>query len=207
MTRVRHFIGLLLVLLVVSAACGEQQPSEPVREQSLHPGDDYSVPTVPEPADAVKFAKAPCSVLTAEQAEEIGVPYSEGHPEGHECTWSESSDDKFHEIFVLISLEQSLADKYEEYRRIGERSGYDATWEPVTIGRHPAAVSVNGVRQRVASCTVHIAISDRQLLSVGGPSFIKPVEERPSAARDVPGCDRALEASEFAVRTIRGRVD
>lgn len=152
----RPFAGLALGLLVAAATVACDTDRTPKAPKLTRPGPEYAVPAVQDPLDLARFSQRPCTIFTAEQAEQLHLPDA-AEPDLAECVWRDSNADLFYiKLRATVGLSKVYTTDTETHVKDGSIEG---SWEPTTLAGYPAA-HTRPDSPRI--CAIEVGVSDTQ---------------------------------------------
>lgn len=174
----RHTVarGITVTLcgFIAAIALAGCDGEEPLTQNKLpRPGPEYTVPPVQHPLDLAKYLERACSILHAEQVDQLELPGD--RVQGvHACRWEDSLADAkrkdgntgsftvsvrdigLPEVFAINTKRQNP--QAGVYGSSGPRS-----WEPTTVAGYPAAHT----RPRSPDiCSIEVGVSYTQSFEV-----------------------------------------
>lgn len=173
--RIRHLLPAVGMLCLVIAGCTIESPGEPTTAPTEDTGSTGSAPTssgdddlpasgapkVDNPLEnTARFEQDPCSILTADQAENLGLPRDGKEEEsvlGLDCQWFNKESRGQVTIGFLTNNRNGLSAAYAAKAR-GELAYLD---ELQPVEGFPAIASDLEDRRPKGICLVTVGVTDR----------------------------------------------
>lgn len=161
---------------------------------ALPPG----TPNVAHPLDTTAFQKAPCSVLTATQLQQLTITTA-GQPDltdplGPVCHWHNQTGPSKIDLTVYIGASgQGLSGPYSQ------KDSYQVFEPQQDIGGYPALIAMTDDARPQGDCQIGVGASNTQELSIEGQ-----LKTGADASPDVSNpCPRVRAVAEAVIATIK----
>jgi hypothetical protein len=210
--RIRHAVPVIGLLCLAVAGCttisqGEAVPATTSDVGTTHSssppsGDEDDLPSHGAPKvetpldDTTRYQQAPCSILTASQAQnELNLP-AQGVPKeialGKGCEWFNRDTRGQVTLGLLTGNPRGLSGIYEADQR-----GDFPYFIPLSpIEGYPAVASDVEDRRPMGRCIVDVGVTDRLVLDV-------VLQLSQANVGKIKPCDKAAEVAGMALRTIK----
>ncbi len=183
------------VLMVTGCSAPSSVGGTPApTSDTLPPG----TPNVAHPLDTTAFQKAPCSVLTAAQLQQLNVAAA-GQPKvddplGPACDWHDQNGPSKIDLGVgFVTAGQGLAGPYSQ------KSNYEVFEPQQDIGGYPALIAMTDDARPQGDCQILIGVTNKLALSIEG--LLKTgVDKSPDMSNP---CPRVRAVAEAVIATIK----
>nr|WP_243869962.1 DUF3558 family protein [Amycolatopsis granulosa] len=141
--------------------------------------------------DTTRFVSAPCSTLTAEQTEQLGISSERNASNGTACTWrfGPNLDWALQIYYVLPDAKNGLQNLYNQKAAGWYDKGY---FEPTTIENYPAVFNSGTDLRPQGTCDLSVGVNNEMIMSVTVHGQV---------GRD--NCKATGNAASAAIRTIK----
>lgn len=208
--RVRHVAPAVGLLCLAVTSCTTTRHGEPsaattsevsiTNSTSQPPGDDdlpsNGAPEVEVPLDTTRFQQAPCSTLTAKQAEdELNLP-PQGKPEeialGKGCEWYNPDTRGQVRVGFLTGNPRGLSGFYDA----NEQGKYSYFTVLAPIEGYPAIASDVEDRRPMGRCIIDVGVTDKLAFDV-------VVQLSRANIGQTEPCEMAAKVAGMALRTMK----
>lgn len=169
--RIRHTMPAIGLICLTIAGCttvspGEATPAPTSEASSTSSSNNDDLPTngAPKVENPLKgtsrFEQDPCSILTAEQAENLDLPATGKKDEGAaglDCEWRNPDTRGRVTIGLLVNIDSGLSAAYAAHER-GEYSLFDSL--PPVEGYPAVALGIDDHRSE-GLCSVEVGLTDQ----------------------------------------------
>nr|WP_233160461.1 DUF3558 family protein [Actinophytocola xanthii] len=180
----------------MSTGCSD----EPAPGPESGAGPSLSVPPVPEPLDAERFREAPCELLSARQASELGLPVtaqerSAGRPT---CVLRPADQDPLDTVTIRFQSSTGLAGIARQCANSAECD----FWGVDTIEGYPVIRANGDLESTYGLCRLFLGVADDTAILIADGDVATAGRTETEGG---PRCDRADRTAAFVINTLEGR--